>query len=178
MRLKLKNLWAPFVATIGLLIFFEIISSTLFPIVGIQNYRLPFHILIVLYLGFRLETAYLSVLVLLIQYIHSLFSIEGWALGTVAGILICMICAYLKELLDFSSKMSTIFLTFLFQSLWFFIQGVLLYLTMDDWGYVAEKFWRFLPESFVLSILSPFVFGILDFLWRSVGYNGSLEEEV
>ena len=50
MRLKLKNLWAPFVATMGLLIFFEIISSTLFPIVGIQNYRLPFHILIVLYL--------------------------------------------------------------------------------------------------------------------------------
>ena len=104
MRLKLKNLWAPLVATMGLLIFFEIISSTLFPIVGIQNYRLPFHILIVLYLGFRLETPYLSFLVLLLQYIHSLFSIEGWALGTVAGVLICMLCAYLKELLDFSSK--------------------------------------------------------------------------
>ena len=178
MRLKLKNLWAPLVATMGLLVFLEIISSTLFPIVGIQNYRLPFHILIVLYLGFRLETPYLSFLVLLLQYIHSLFSIEGWALGTVAGVLICMLCAYLKELLDFSSKMSTIFLTLLFQGLWFFIQGFLLYLTMDDWGYIVEKFWRFLPESLVLSILSPFIFSILDFLWKSVGHPGALEEEV
>ena len=129
MRLKLKNLWTPLAVTIGILIFFEIVSSTLLPIVGIQNYRLPFHILIVLYLGFRLETPFLSILILLLQYVHSLFSIEGWAIGTVAGVLICMLCSYLKELLDFSSNISTILLTLLFQGLWFLVQGVLFYQT-------------------------------------------------
>ena len=178
MRLKLKNLWTPLAVTIGILIFFEIVSSTLLPIVGIQNYRLPFHILIVLYLGFRLETPFLSILILLLQYVHSLFSIEGWAIGTVAGVLICMLCSYLKELLDFSSNISTILLTLLFQGLWFVVQGVLLYLTMDDWGYVVEKFWRFVPESIVLSLLSPFIFGILDFVWWSLNQEGVLEDEI
>lgn len=178
MRVKLKNLWSPLAMTFGILIFFEIFSSTLLPIVGIQNYRLPFHILIVLYLGFRLETPFLSVLILMFQYVHSLFSIEGWAIGTVAGILICMVCSYLKELLDFSSNVSTILLTLFFQILWFLVQGVLFYLTMDDWAYVIEKFWRFIPESIVLSLMSPLVFGLLDFIWRSLNHESVLEDEI
>jgi hypothetical protein len=49
---------------------------------------------------------------------------------------------------------------------------------MDDWAYVIEKFWRFIPESIILSLMSPLVFGILDFIWRSLNHEDVLEDEI
>ena len=68
----------PLIISCIILILFEIISTTVFPIIGIENIRIPFHVLIILYMGFKLDTAWLGVLIFIIMVTHSFFTIEGW----------------------------------------------------------------------------------------------------
>ena len=115
MKISLKNLPGPVLITTLILIFSEILATTLLPILGITEYRLSFNILIVLYICFKLETSLMAVLIFIVQYFHSFFSIEGWAMGTIAGIIICMVISYLREIIHLSSFWITVFITQLFQ---------------------------------------------------------------
>lgn len=153
--------------TLLILFVLEIVSTALLPLFGLVKYHIPFNILIILYLGFKLENPYISLFILVIQYFHGFFSIEGWELGTMSGILICIVVSYLKDLLHFTSAAVTIIVTQLFQCLWFIIVSSLIYMKTDNLTYIIEKFYRFIPESIVLSLLSPFFFVILDKIWKS-----------
>ena len=161
------KLLRPLGITLLILIVLEIFSTALIPMLGLTKYRIPFNVLIILYLGFKMETPYTSILILVLQYTHSFFTIEGWEMGTIAGVMICIVISYLKDLLHLSSSIITIFITQLFQFLWFAIVSTLLYLKEDNFSYIIEKFWRFLPESIIISLLAPFFFGILDVIWRA-----------
>ncbi|MCF8057660.1 MAG: hypothetical protein K9K67_00075 [Bacteriovoracaceae bacterium] len=167
----MKGDWLKLIRPLGItlliLVVLEIFSTALVPMLGLMKYRIPFNVLIILYLGFKMETPYTSLLILILQYTHSFFSIEGWEMGTIAGVIICIVISYLKDLLHLSSSVITIFVTQVFQSLWFVIVSILLYLKEENFSYIVEKFWRFLPESIVISLLAPFFFGILDVIWRA-----------
>jgi hypothetical protein len=171
------KLLKPLGITLLILIVLEIFSTALVPMLGITKYRIPFNVLIILYLGFKLETPYTSILIFALQYTHSFFSIEGWEMGTIAGVMICIVISYLKDLLHLSSALITILVTQMFQFLWFVIVSTLLYLKEDNFSYIVEKFWRFVPESIVISLLAPFFFGILDVIWRGEAQR-SLGERV
>lgn len=171
------KLLRPLGITILILVVLEIISTALIPMMGLTKYRIPFNVLIVLYMGLKLETPYTSILILCLQYTHSFFSIEGWEMGTISGVIICIIISYLKDLLHLSSSIITIFVTQMFQFVWFFIISALLYLKEESFSFILEKFWRFLPESIVLSLLAPFFFGVLDVIWRAEE-NRTLGESV
>ena len=123
MKTNLKDIIFPLIKTILLLFFLELMTTAVFPMIGLVNHRIPFNILIVLYLGLRLETPYLAILILCVQYFHSFFSVEGWEMGTVTGIVICIIVSYIREMMHFSSWGMTIVITQLFQLLWFFAQS-------------------------------------------------------
>lgn len=176
MRDQFKIYIPSLMITLAVLTVLEIFGSTLLPLFGIENYRLSFVVLVVLYLGLRLETAYMALFILILQYFHSLFTIEGWEMGTIAGIVICIIISYLKDLIHLSSFLATIFVIQLFQVLWFVIVSSLLYLKLDDFSYIVIKFWRFLPESILISLTAPLFFKFFDKVWR-VKEKGILGEE-
>lgn len=165
MRVKLKEILPSLSITILALIVCEIMISTIFPMLGMTSFRLPLNVLIVLYLGFKIESPYVAIMVLLVQVFHSFFSIESWALGTTAGVVVCMTIHYLREMIHLSSAVVTILITEIFQVLWFIIVSILIYIKNGNWSYVASQFWNFLPESLVLSILAPFLFFLLDKIW-------------
>ena len=162
----------PLVVTLLLLIMCEVLSSAFLPLIGLNHYRIPFNVLIVLYFGFKLDSPYTPIIIFCIQYFHSFFSIEGWEMGTIAGIIICISMSYLKDLIHFKSSIATIFVTQVFQFVWFVITSSLIYLKHENINYIIDKFWRFLPESIVLSLLSPFLFLIIGTIWSS--RSGSL----
>jgi len=162
----------PLLVTVLLLIICEVLSTTILPLIGLQTYRIPFNVLIVLYFGFKVDTPYTALMILIIQYFHSFFSIEGWEMGTIAGISICIVMSFLRDLIHFSSSIITVVVTQLFQFLWIFVMMGLLYIKHDESGYVMSKFWHFLPESFVLSLLAPFLFYLLDAIWSGREENG------
>ncbi len=98
MKMRFSQIVFAFILTLGLLIGLEIITSTLLPILGWSEYRLTFNVLIILYLALRLESPMVPWLILILQTVHSAFSVEGWALGTLAGLIVLVSANYLKEL--------------------------------------------------------------------------------
>lgn len=166
MRLKLGQIVPSFIMTVLILIVLEIMVTTILPIFGIEHYRLPFNILIILFLAFKLETPLISLLILAVQLFYSIFSVEGWAYGAFAGVLICIIISYLRDMLHFNSNIFTIIVTQIFQVIWFLIVSILIYLRMGSTEYILIKLGRFLPESIVISLLAPFFFVLLDNIWK------------
>lgn len=152
--------------TCGLLIVLEIFTTAFLPAVGVVNFRPEFNVLIVLFLAFKLETPVLPWLILVVQYAHSIFSIEGWAIGAFTGVLISLSVRLLKDMLDFSTAISTIIVVQIFQIIWFSISSFLLSLKLGDFGSYFRLFGDDVPESFVLSILAPFFFFVLDRFWK------------
>lgn len=166
MRGQLKDIIGPLIITLIILLFFEILSSAFLPVLGIYRYKIPFHILIVLFMGLKLDNPYLAIPIFVVQYFHSFFSIEGWEMGTIAGIVICIIISYVRDLIHFSSIAATMIITQVFQIVWLAIVSSILYLKTENVSYIVEKFWRFLPESLVLSIIAPFLFLVLEKIWN------------
>lgn len=154
------------VKTIALLVFLEIFTSTALPALGIEEFKPAFNVLIVLFLAFKVETPILPFLILILQYIHAGFSIEGWASGTFAGILIAVSVRYVKDMLNFSTAISTIVVVQIFQIFWFILVAIILSLKLGDFGHFINIFWKYLPESIFLSIISHHFFKLLDNFWN------------
>lgn len=171
MKLKITDIFPAMLITMLILLVLEIIGTAVIPMVGIEQYRLPFNILIILYIGFKLDSPFQAILVAIIQYVHSLFSIEGVAMGTFTGVFICIIISYLKELLHFSSAVLTILVTQIFQMIWFLIVSVFIYIRLETYDYIFNKFMRFIPESIIISLLAPFFFSLMDRIWRVKDQN-------
>lgn len=167
MRYSIKGVILGFLKTAALLIVLEVFSTAVFPALGLENFKPAFNVLIVLYLAFKLEAPFLPFLILSFQYIHSAFSIEGWASGTLAGLLIAMSVRYVKDMLNFSSAISTIIVVQLFQIAWFLIMSVILALKIGDFSHFLSVFVKYLPESFFLSLISHLSFKLLDRFWLS-----------
>ncbi len=176
MNSQLKHLITRMFVTILILIVLETLASSLFPMFGMIRYRVPFNVLIVLYITFKLRTPWIPVMVLTIQWIHSFYTVEGWEIGTIAGVFVAIVVSYVKDLMHFSSSAITIFLTQLFQCVWLAIVIGLLALKGAENFYLVDKFWRFIPESLIISLLSPFLFSILDKIWAS-SERGMLGDE-
>lgn len=171
-----KNLLLPFIITCLILVVLEVFATTMLPVFGLLNYALSFHILIVLYMGFKLQTPYLAIFILFTQYVHSFFTIEGWEVGTIAGILTCILISYLRDLVHLTSSFLTIIVTFMFQLFWFLMVSMIIYLRSGNLTLLIEKFWRFLPECLILALISPLLFAFLDRIWKASS-SGVLGEE-
>lgn len=164
-KYTLKDILLGVLKTSVLLIFLELISSVIFPSLGLQNFKPAFNVLIVLFLAFKLETPGLAFLILTFQYIHSIFSIEGWAAGTLTGILISLSVKYVREMLNFSTAISTIVVVQIFQLAWYFLITFIISLKMGDFSSFLTIFLGYLPESFFLSIISHHFFLLMDRFW-------------
>lgn len=155
----------PLVLTLLILCLLEIFSTALFSGIGV-DLRLPFSILIILYFSFKLQTVYMPLLILLVQFVHNFFSIESWEVGTISGILIYLLISYLKDLVHLTNAVLVIFFVQVFQFLWFLITSFLYYIHLGDSSYLVQRFWNFIPESLILSFVSPVLFWFLDILWK------------
>lgn len=76
MKTKLKDIIVPLIKTLILLFILEVITTAVFPNIGLLHYRIPFNILLVLFLGLRLETPYLAVIIMIVQYFHGFFPLK------------------------------------------------------------------------------------------------------
>ena len=152
--------------TIVLLIILEVTTTAVFPALGLVGFKPAFNVLVVLFLAFKLNTPLLPFIILIIQYMHSAFSIEGWAAGTFTGIFISILVKYVRDQLNFSSAVSTIIVVQIFQILWFICIATLLSLKLGRFDNFLSMIWGYLPESIFLSIVSHFFFKLLDNFWQ------------
>ena len=175
MRSGLKEMLPSLGVTILILLIAEVLSSTLFPFLGLLEFRIPFNVLLVLYVGFKFNMSYVPIIILVIQYFYSFFTIEGWEVGTIVGIIIYMAISYFKDVIYLSSAATTVMFVQIFQIIWFIIVVLLMYLKLGSFSFVVERLWRFLPESIVVSLLAPIFFMLFDYIWQ-VGKEDMLGE--
>ena len=153
--------------TLVFLLITDIVFSSLLPLIGLGQFRFSLHILFILYLGLRISSPYIAIFIFLIEYFHSLFTIESWAMGTFTGILICLLISVVKDIIHLKTKLMTFLMVQLFQLVWFVIVALMIYLKLDDMSYVWARLINFIPVSIIISFLSPFLFPILDRIWAS-----------
>lgn len=166
MRMRFSQLLISFAFTLGLLIGLEVVTSTILPAMGWKEYRLTFNVLIILFLAIRMNTPIVPWLILGLQMIHSIFSIEGWALGTLAGLIVMMSANYLKEVLQLTSAFMTMLTVQLFQFIWYLTVAVVICLKISDFDKFGLILWSFIPGSILLSLISPLLFWLLGVVWR------------
>lgn len=178
MRMRLSQILISFALTLALLIGFEVVTSTLLPILGWMEYRLTFNVLIILFLAIRLDSPLVPWMILGLQVVHSAFSIEGWALGTLAGLIVMLSANYLKELLQLSTAIMTMLTVQLFQFIWFLTVTLIICLKISNFEKFGMIIWSFIPGSILLSLISPLLFWLLGTIWRVPSEGGHRGVEI
>jgi len=175
MRMRLSQVLISFLMTLALLVFSEIVTSTILPALGWKEYRLTFNVLIILFLAIRLNSPLVPWLILVLQSVHAVFSVEGWALGTLAGLIVMISANYLKEVLQLSTAIMTMITVQFFQVIWFLTVSIIICLKISNFENFWMLLWSFIPGSILLSIISPLMFWILESIWkgsRDSGHSG------
>ncbi len=178
MRMRLSQLLISFAITLALLTGLEIVTSTILPAMGWNEYRLTFNVLIILYLAIRLDSPAVPWFILGLQLIHSVFSIEGWAIGTLAGLIVLISANYLKELLHLTPAFMTMVTVQLFQLIWFFTVTLIICLKISDFNKFGMILWSFIPGSILLSLIAPALFWLLSLIWRVPSESGPRGVEI
>ncbi len=175
--MKLSQLIISFSLTLALMIVFEVITSSLLPAMGWFESRIALNVLVILFLAIRLNAPILPWLILILQFVHSAFSIEGWALGTLAGIIVMFVANYLKELLQLTTPIIAMFTALFFQFVWFMTVAIVLCLKISSFEKFGMIVWSFVPGSILLAILSPLIFGLLNLIWKvpAEGFSPGVE---
>jgi hypothetical protein len=167
-----------FAITLGLLVGFEIVTSTVLPALGWKEYRLTFNVLIILFMAIKMDSPIVPWLILGLQMIHSIFSIEGWALGTLAGVIVMLSANYLKEILQLSTAFMTMLTVQLFQFIWYLTVTLVICLKISDFEKFGLILWSFIPGSILLSLISPLIFWLLEMVWRVPSDSGPRGVEI
>jgi hypothetical protein len=177
MRMRLSEIFISFSITAVLMIGLEIVTSTILPALGWHEYRLTFNVLIIIFLAIRLDSPTVPWMILGLQMVHSIFSIEGWALGTLAGLIVMISANYLKELLHLSTAIMTMLTVQLFQMIWYITVTLIICLKISNFEKFGMLIWSFIPGSILLSLISPILFWVLQQIWR-VSSDGTRGVEI
>lgn len=178
MRMRLSQLLISFAISIGLLMGLEIVTSTILPAIGWHEYRLTFNVLIILFIALRLDSPLVPWMIMGLQIVHSIFSVEGWALGTLAGLIVMVSANYLKELLHLTTAFMTMVTVQLFQLIWYLTVTIIICLKISNFDKFGLIMWSFIPGSILLSLISPILFWILEQIWRVPSDGGPRGVEI
>lgn len=178
MRMRLSQVLIAFAITSAFLIGLEVVTSTMLPALGWHEYRLTFNVLIILFLALRLDSPGVPWMIMGLQMIHSAFSIEGWALGTLAGLIVMLSANYLKELLALTSAIMTMVTVQFFQIIWYVTVTLIICLKISDFDKFGMIIWSFIPGSILLSMISPLIFWVLEKIWRVSSDSGPRGVEI
>ena len=178
MRMRLSQLLISFAISIGLLMGLEIVTSTILPALGWHEYRLTFNVLIILFIALRLDSPMVPWMIMGLQMVHSIFSVEGWALGTLAGLIVMVSANYLKELLHLTTAFMTMITVQLFQMIWYLTVTLIICLKISNFDKFGLIIWSFIPGSILLSLISPILFWILEQIWRVPSEGGPRGVEI
>lgn len=172
MKLRFSQLMTAFAISLGILVGLEIMTSSLLPALGWYEYRLTFNVLIIIFLAIRLNSASLPWMIVGFQVIHSVFSVEGWALGTFASLIVMLVANYLKELLHLTTALVTMVTVQLFQLVWHVTVALVICLKISNFEKFGMILWSFIPGSILLSFISPLLFWLLERIWRVPSESG------
>ena len=160
-----KSFFLSLLLTTALLVISEIIVSTIFPLIGLVDFRISFVTVIVLYLAFYYNNILIAPLIAYFYLIHGIFSLEHWSIGALSTLLISIIISFLRNLIHLNSYFVTFVFVQLFQIFIFIINSFFMSLKVGSFQFLGESLSLFILESLAISGLSPFIFNLLKKFW-------------
>lgn len=162
---KIKDFFWMILKTLIIVFTFDFLSSSFFPTFQHTYFFPSFHILILIYFSFFQPPARLPFLVLLVESFHSIFTVEGWALGTLTGCIVANILILVKDTIQFSSFIATFFLVYVVQIFWSLISGTLLSIKLENWIILKSYLQFSLVQGIVLGLVALPFFKLLEKIW-------------
>ncbi len=174
---KIKDFIWMIIKTLVIVFIFDFLSSSFFPTFQ-QTYLFPsFHILIVIYFAFFQPAARLPFLILLVELFHSIFTVEGWALGTLTGCIVANILVLVKDTIQFSSFVATFFLVYAVQVLWSVISGIFLSIKLENWMILKSYFQFSLIQGIILGLVALPLLKLLEKIWDKEDSSSSFASD-
>lgn len=167
MRFRLSDIFVSYALTILLLLCFEVTTATILPLLGWYEYRLTFNVIVIIFFAIRLNMSFVPWMILGLQLIHSVFSIEGWAVGTFAGLGVMILASYLKDLIHLTNALMTMIVAIVFQTFWYLLVTFIICLKISSFDSFTSILWSFLPSSLFLSLIAPLIFWSLEKIWKT-----------
>lgn len=165
MKIPLNKIIRPFLITLVFLMLIEILTCSFIPLIGFTQLHIPFNLIILFYLAIRLETPFMAFLVFIVQYSHSFFTIENWAVGTFIGILVCRVVSKFRDLIQISSFPLTVLVVQIFLMSWHLIYSTFFYFQTGGKTIFFERFFPSFIEGLIASLISYHLFSALDRIW-------------
>jgi len=100
------------------------------------------------------------------RYLHSLFSLEHWALGTCIAIFFHFLFQYLKDILHFSSFVLEGLFNGIFLLFWYTLFALAYYIKYEALAPFLQTPFVFFLQVLFLSFLSPYAFQYLTKIWN------------
>jgi hypothetical protein len=151
--------------TILICIIFDLFFMTLLPLFSLKWMAVSITQIVIIFLSFTIGYSWLPYGILALQMSHGLFSLEGWALGTLIGTLFCLLMIRLKALVQITGPLSTIITTYIIQLVWCIVAGVLTSIKNNDWKFFQLFFNQGLTYGLITALISPFIFFMLRKIW-------------
>jgi hypothetical protein len=164
-----KSFFLSLLLTTALLIISEVLVSTLFPLIGLIDFRISFVTVIVLYLAFFYNNILIAPLIAYFYLIHGVFSLEHWSMGALSTLMVSIVISFLRNLIHLNSFFVTFVFVQLFQILIFIINSFLMSLKVGSFQFLGESLTLFILESLTISAISPLIFSLLKRIWAIRG---------
>ncbi len=145
----------------------EIILASFLPLFISSKLRFSITTLITLYVILNKDYFGVPFLIFILQYIHSLFSIEGWEIGCFIGIFLWILITYIKDMIHLKSILSIILVNFVSCGLWLVLSSVAIGLKVGGFDDFFTYLRLNLIEIVVISLLSPILFTAFEKIWPS-----------
>jgi len=169
-----SNSLTSFLFSVLLLILVEVVTTTILPLAGLSALRFSFFTLLILFLSFYKNSNWIAFYIIILSYVHSIFSVETWFLSAFIGVLVSIVVAYFSELIHLSNRLVTMFFVLVFQLGMVLFRSIVFYLRGNNFEYIFQNFVGHIFEIVILTIISPFVFDLLSVIW--VTKSDSMEE--
>jgi hypothetical protein len=157
--------WAS-IKTIFFLVFCDILLSTFFPSIGIYSGRFSVNVLIVMFISFFINSSFVPYLILIIQWFHSLFTVETWPVGGLAGIILACVIYFLRDVFQLKSRLSIIPVAIAGHVIWYALVGGIIAIKLDRFEFLSQFLIEGLVGGLVLGLISPLIYILLDYIWK------------
>ena len=139
MKFNFKYLLSSLALTTLLLVSSEIIVSTMFPMIGLQFFRISLSSIIILYLCFYFNNIFIAPLIMYFEFVHGLFTVENWAISSFAFLIVSVVISYLRDLIHLSIWHVTFIYVQVFQFVLFGIESSLVYFKQKNWNFFHQR---------------------------------------
>ncbi len=166
MRYTPSDFTVRFLTTVLLLLFFEIIGATVLPSLFSYEYRFFFLGVFCIYIALEIPSSLQPYMLLVLCWIHSIFSVEGWAINCLIALILMVILSVIKDLIQLGTYISRALFYFIGLFIWDFFRVVIISLKSNSFESFAILVTDDLIANLLLALLTPILLLPLMGIWK------------